>query len=91
LPAADRADKPASLGAVEHDGRHLTVPEGAAPDQGGLSDRTHVRAMLVGIHDERRTELRGERSEGAVCLRALLERARVAPAGGALSSRLATG
>jgi hypothetical protein len=77
LPATDRADKPASLGAVKHDGRQVTVAEGAKPDKGGLSDGAHVRAVLVGIDDERRPELRGERSEGAVCLRALLKRARV--------------
>jgi hypothetical protein len=36
-----------------------------------------VRAMLVGVEDECRAELRGERGEGAARLRALLERARV--------------
>src|SRR5262249_29341442 len=36
-----------------------------------------VRAVLMGVDDERRAELRGERGEGASCLRALLERARV--------------
>jgi hypothetical protein len=63
--------------AVEHDGRRLTVPEGAEPDKCGLSDGAHVRAVLVGIDDERRPELRGESGEGAACLRALLERPRV--------------
>jgi hypothetical protein len=33
--------------------------------------------VLVGVDDERRAELRGERGEGAARLRALLERARV--------------
>jgi hypothetical protein len=36
-----------------------------------------VRAVLVGVEDERRAELRGERGEGTARLRALLERARV--------------
>ena len=33
--------------------------------------------MLVGVDDERRAELRGERGEGASCLRASLQRAGV--------------
>jgi hypothetical protein len=33
--------------------------------------------VLVGVDDERPAELRGQRGEGASCLRALLERARV--------------
>ena len=36
-----------------------------------------MRAVLVGVDDERRAELRGERGEGASRLRALLERARI--------------
>ena len=37
LPVAECADEPACLGAVEHDGRGLAVPEGAEPDERGLS------------------------------------------------------
>jgi hypothetical protein len=74
---AERADQPACLGAVEHDGRSLAVPEGAEPDERGPSGGTHVRAVVVGVDDERRAEFRGERGEGAARLRALLERARV--------------
>ena len=77
LPVAERADEPACLGAVEHDGRGLAVLEGAEPDECGLCGGAHVRAVLVGVDDERRAELRGERGEGAARLRALLERARV--------------
>jgi len=36
-----------------------------------------MRAVLMGVDDERRAELRGECGEGASCPRALLERARV--------------
>ena len=77
LLAAERADEPACLGAVEHDGRGRAVPEGAEPDERGLSGGAYVRAMLVGVDDERRAELRGERGEGAARLRASLERAGV--------------
>jgi hypothetical protein len=37
LPVAERADEPAGLGAVEHDGRRLAVPVGAEPDERGWS------------------------------------------------------
>ena len=77
LPLAERADEPACLGAVEHDGRGLAVLEGPEPDECGLCAGTQVRAVLVGVDDERRAELRDERGEGAARLRALLERARV--------------
>jgi hypothetical protein len=77
VPATDGADKPACLDAVEDHGRRLTVPEGAEPDERGLSGSAHVREVLVGVDDERRTQLRGERSEGTPRLRGLLECARV--------------
>jgi hypothetical protein len=77
LPVAERADEPARLGAVEHDGRGLAVPKGAEADERGPSFDAHVRAVLVRVEDERRAELRGQRCEGAARLRALLERARV--------------
>jgi hypothetical protein len=77
LPVAERADEPACLGAVDHDGRRLAVAEGAEPDERGLCGGAHVRAVLVGVEDECRTELRGERGEGTARLGALLERARV--------------
>ena len=77
LPVTERADEPACLGAVEHDGRGLAVLEGPEPDECGLCAGTEVRAVLVGVDDERRAELGGERGEGAARLRALLERARV--------------
>ena len=67
----------AHLGAVEHDGRSLAVPGGAKPDKRGLSSRAYVRVVLVGIDDECRAELPGERGEGAARPRALLERSRV--------------
>ena len=76
-PVAKRADESAGLGAVEHNGRGRAVPKGAQPDERGLSGGAYVRAVLVGVDDERRAELRGERGEGAARLRALLERARV--------------
>jgi transposase InsO family protein len=71
------ADEPACLGAVEHDRRGLAVLEGAEPDERGLSGDSYLRAVLVRVDDQRRTELRHERGEGAARLRALLERARV--------------
>jgi hypothetical protein len=77
LPEPERADEPACLGAVDHDGRGVAVPEGAEPNERGLSGDAYVRTVLVGVEDERRAELRGERGEGASRLRALLERARV--------------
>ena len=77
LPVAERADELACLTAVEHDRRGLAVLEGAEPDERGRSGGAHVRAVLVRVEDERRAELRGERGEGAACLRALLEGARV--------------
>ncbi len=77
LPLAERADKPARLGAVEHDGRGLPVPEGAEPNERWLSGNAHVLAVLVRVEDKGGAELRGERGEGAARLRALLERARV--------------
>ncbi len=77
LPVAERADEPACLGAVEHDGRGLAVLEGPEPEECGLCGGAHVRAVLVGVDDERWAELRGERGEGAARLRAVLERARV--------------
>src|SRR5262249_35602952 len=73
---AEGAAEPACLGAVEHDRQGLFVLEGAEPEQRGRSGGAYVRAVLVGVDDERRAELRGERGEGASCLRALLERAR---------------
>jgi hypothetical protein len=52
LPAAERADEPACLGAVEHDGRGgLAVPEGAEPNERGLSSNAYVRAVLVRVED----------------------------------------
>jgi hypothetical protein len=77
LPVAERADEPTCLGAVEHHGRGLAVPEGAKPDERGLPGGAHLRAMLVSVDDERRAELRDERGEGTARLRALLERARI--------------
>jgi len=77
MPAAERADEPACLSAVEHDGRGLAVPEGAEPNERGLSRDAYVRAVLVRVEDERRAELRGKRGEGAPRMRALFERARV--------------
>src|SRR5262245_30130406 len=77
LPVAQRADEPARLGAVEHYRQGLAVLEGAEPEQRGHSSGTYPRAVLVGVDDERRAELRSERGEGASCLRPLLERARV--------------
>jgi hypothetical protein len=78
LPAPEHADEPACLGAVERDGRGLVVLEGAEPDERGRFRRAYLRAVLVGIDDERRAELRGERCERAArLLRALLERSRV--------------
>jgi hypothetical protein len=74
---AQRPDQPARLVAVEHHGRRLPVTEGAEPDERGLSGGAHVRAVLVGVEDQRWAELRGERREWAAGLRALLERARV--------------
>jgi hypothetical protein len=64
-PVAERADEPACLGGVEHDGRGLAVPEGAEPDARGLSGDAYVRAVLVCVEDEGGAELRGERGEGA--------------------------
>jgi hypothetical protein len=49
LPAAERTDEPARLGAGEHDGRGLAVPERAEPDERGLSGGAHVRAVPVGV------------------------------------------
>jgi hypothetical protein len=77
LPLSERADESACLDAVEHDRRGLTVPEGAEANERGGSGRADVRAVLVGVEDERRTELRGERGKEASRLRALLESARV--------------
>jgi hypothetical protein len=77
LPAAQRADEPVGLGAVEHDGRGLAVPEGAEPDKRDPSVDADVRAVLVRVEDEGGAELGGERCERAARLRALLERARV--------------
>src|SRR5262245_10987420 len=78
LPVAERADEPARLGAVEHDRQGRAVLVGAEPEQRGRrSGAADVWAVLVGVDDERRAELRGECGEGASCLGALLERARV--------------
>ena len=77
LPVAERTDEPAHLGAVEHHGRRLAVPEGAEPDERGLCGGAHLSAVLVREEDERRPELRGERGERAARLSAVLERARV--------------
>src|SRR5215204_5053093 len=77
LPVAERADVPGCLGAVEHDRRGVAVLEGAEPEQRGWSGGAYVRAVLVGVDDERGAELGGERGEGASRLFALLERARV--------------
>ena len=77
LQVAKGADEPARLGAVEHDGRSLAVLGGAKPDERGLFSDAYVRAVLVGVDDERWAELRGERGEGAARLRSLLERSRV--------------
>jgi hypothetical protein len=77
LPVAERADEPACLGAVEHDGRGLAVPEGAEPNERKLSGSAYLRAVLVRVDDERGAELGGERGEGAARLCALLEGARV--------------
>jgi hypothetical protein len=65
LPVTERADEPACLGAVEHDGRGLVVPEGAEPDERGLSGGAYMWAVLVGVDDERRAEFHGERSSRA--------------------------
>jgi hypothetical protein len=73
----ERADNPAGLGTVEHDGRRRAVAERAEPDQGGRAGDAEERAVLVGVEDERWAELRSQRREGAACPRALLERARV--------------
>jgi hypothetical protein len=35
LPVAEHPDEPACLGAVEHDGRGLAVPEGPSPTSAG--------------------------------------------------------
>ena len=51
--------------------------KGAEPDERRLCGGADVWAVLVGVDDERRAEVRGERSEGAARLHALLERARV--------------
>jgi hypothetical protein len=75
--AAERADEPAGVGAVEHHGRGVAVLEGAEPDERGGSGDAYVRAVLVGVDDERRAELGGERGERAARLRTLLERARI--------------
>src|SRR5262245_9895030 len=77
LPVAEPADEHVGLGAVEHDRRSLAVFEGAEPEQRGGSGGAYLRAVLMGVDDERRAELRGKHGEGASCLRALLERARV--------------
>jgi hypothetical protein len=77
MTVAERADEPARVGAVRHDRRRVAVLERAESDQRGRPGRADVRAVLVGIQDERRLELRGEGREGASCVGALLERARV--------------
>ena len=77
LPVAKRADEPSCLDAVEHDRRGLAVTEGAEPEERGGSIGAHVRPVLVGVDDERRTDFRGECGEGAARPRALFERARV--------------
>jgi hypothetical protein len=77
LPAAERADEPTWLGAVEHDGRGLAVPVGAEPDESGRSGGAYMRAVLACVDDERRAQFRGERGEGPPRLRAVLQRARV--------------
>ena len=95
LPAAESADEPACLGAVDHDGRRVAVPEGPEPEERGLSAGAYVRAVQVGVDDECGAEIGRERREGAPGLRALLERARVmaeedvdlASAGEALAGR----
>ncbi len=85
-------DEPPRLCAVEDDGRGLAVLEGAEPDERWLSGGAHVRAVLVGIDNERRAELCRDCGEGPARVRALLQRSRVvaeeevdlAPAGEAL-------
>jgi hypothetical protein len=73
--AADRANEPACLVAIEHYGRGLAVPRGSEPDECGLSGGAHVRAVLVRVEDDRWAEFRDQRREGAASVRALLERA----------------
>jgi hypothetical protein len=51
---AERAYKSARLGAVEHDSRAPAVLERAKPDEGTLSGSAYVRAVLVGVDDDRR-------------------------------------
>ena len=74
LPVAERADEPACLGAVEHDGRGLAVLEGAESHERRWFGGAYVRAVLVGVDDERRDGAlrRARRTNRAP--RALLER-----------------
>src|SRR5262245_58955997 len=75
--SAELADQPTCFGAVEHHRRGLPVFVGAEPEERWRSSRVYVRPVMVGVDDERRAECGGERGEGASCLRALFERARV--------------
>jgi hypothetical protein len=75
LTVAERAHEPARLGAVQHDRQRIAVFERAESDERGRSGRAYVRAVLVGVDDERGPELRREGGEGASCLGSLLERA----------------
>jgi hypothetical protein len=52
-PVAERTGEPAGLGAVKHVRRGLAVLEGAEPDERGLSGGAYVRAVLVGVEDQR--------------------------------------
>ena len=72
--AAERTDEAAGLDAVEHDSRGRAIPEGAEPDERGLSGGTHVRPVLMGVDDECPGRARGELRKGAARLLALLER-----------------
>lgn len=77
LPVAKRADEPAGLGAVEHDRQGRAVLVGAEPEQRRRSGGADVRALLVGVDDERWAQLLGECGEGTSGRRALFERPRV--------------
>jgi hypothetical protein len=61
----ERAAEPACLCTVQHDGREVAVLEGAEPDDRGLFGGAYMRAVLVGVDDERGAQLRGEGGEGA--------------------------
>jgi hypothetical protein len=65
---AERAYKSARRDAIEHDSRGPAVLERAKPDEDTLSGGAYVRAVLVGVDDDRRAQFRDERGEGAARL-----------------------